>query len=50
MEGNRIRNISKDLSGLKKVVLTGQPLRSFGQIDDDPRLHLVVFFMELISG
>ncbi|CAK0788516.1 unnamed protein product, partial [Prorocentrum cordatum] len=34
----------KDASGLRKVQLTGRSMRSYGQVDDDPRLHMVVWY------
>jgi len=34
----------KDASGLRKVLLTGRSMRSFGQVDEDPRLHMVVYY------
>merc|ERR1719203_1862480 len=34
----------KEASGLRKVLLTGRSMRSYGQVDEDPRLHLVVYY------
>lgn len=34
----------KDESGLRKVILTGRGLKAFGQVDEDPRLHMVVYY------
>jgi len=34
----------KDESGLRKVLLTGRSMKSYGQVDEDPRLHMVVYY------
>lgn len=34
----------KDGSGLRKVNLTGRNMKNFGQVDEDPRMHLVVHY------
>eukprot|EP00927_Polykrikos_kofoidii_P016649 TRINITY_DN17534_c0_g1_i1.p1 TRINITY_DN17534_c0_g1~~TRINITY_DN17534_c0_g1_i1.p1 ORF type:complete len:1908 (-),score=371.19 TRINITY_DN17534_c0_g1_i1:105-5828(-) len=34
----------KEESGLRKVLLTGRNMKSFGQVDEDPRLHMVVYY------
>ena len=34
----------KEGSGLRKVALTGRNMKTFGQVDDDPRMHLVVYY------
>ena len=34
----------KEASGLRKVTLTGRNMKSFGQVDEDPRVHLVVYY------
>jgi len=34
----------KEASGLRKVLLTGRSMRSYGEVDEDPRLHLVVYY------
>lgn len=44
--GHRGRSMPqvKDESGLRKVLITGRNMKSFGQVDEDPRLHLVVYY------
>jgi len=34
----------KEQSGLRKVLLTGRSMKSYGQVDEDPRMHLVVYY------
>ena len=34
----------KEGSGLRKVTLTGRSMKTFGQVDEDPRMHLVVYY------
>eukprot|EP00438_Fugacium_kawagutii_P033890 Skav220979 [mRNA] locus=scaffold1541:29091:40106:+ [translate_table: standard] len=34
----------KEASGLRKVTLTGRNMKTFGQVDEDPRVHLVVYY------
>lgn len=40
----RAMQIVKEQSGLRKVLLTGRNMKSYGQVDEDPRLHLVVYY------
>jgi len=44
-KGKHMEDI-KQATGLKKVLMTGAQMKSFKLIDDDPRLHLIVFFTE----
>lgn len=34
----------KEGSGLRKVTLTGRNMKTFGQVDEDPRMHMVVYY------
>mmetsp|Transcript_38077 Transcript_38077/g.89156 ORF Transcript_38077/g.89156 Transcript_38077/m.89156 type:complete len:1075 (-) Transcript_38077:54-3278(-) len=34
----------KEESGLRKAMLTGRNMKSYGQVDEDPRLHMVVYY------
>jgi len=34
----------REASGLKKVTLTGRSMKGYGQVDEDPRMHLVVYY------
>ncbi|CAE8738923.1 unnamed protein product, partial [Polarella glacialis] len=34
----------KERSGLRKVQLTGRSMKSYGSVDEDPRLHMVVYY------
>uniref|UniRef100_A0A7S4SM47 RRM domain-containing protein n=1 Tax=Alexandrium monilatum TaxID=311494 RepID=A0A7S4SM47_9DINO len=34
----------KEESRLRKVLMTGRNMKSFGQVDEDPRLHMVVYY------
>ena len=34
----------KDTSGLRKVTLTGRNMKTYGQVDEDPRMHMVVYY------
>merc|ERR1719506_1785039 len=34
----------KDESALRKVLITGRNMKSYGQVDEDPRLHMVVYY------
>lgn len=34
----------KDASGLRKVTLTGRNMKTYGQVDEDPRMHMVVYY------
>jgi len=34
----------KEESGLKKILLTGRSMKSYGQVDEDPRLHMLVYY------
>uniref|UniRef100_A0A7R9ZXJ7 Uncharacterized protein n=1 Tax=Pyrodinium bahamense TaxID=73915 RepID=A0A7R9ZXJ7_9DINO len=40
-KGSNIQQL-RDETGLRKVIMTGAHMRSYGQVDEDPRLHLVV--------
>mmetsp|Transcript_15878 Transcript_15878/g.39720 ORF Transcript_15878/g.39720 Transcript_15878/m.39720 type:complete len:1963 (+) Transcript_15878:175-6063(+) len=34
----------KDESGLRRILLTGRTMKSYGSVDEDPRLHMVVYY------
>lgn len=44
-KGANVQQLREE-TGLRRVVMTGAQMRSFGQIDEDPRLHLIVRYEE----